>query len=78
MGICQAAGRIAILHKNIPNSLGQFTSAVAAEGINIAGLQNASRGEFAYTMLDIDQSASDQVVEHLKSINGVLRVRVIK
>ena len=78
MGICQAAGRIAILHKNIPNSLGQFTSAVAAEGINIAGLQNASQGEFAYTMLDIDQSASDQVVEHLKSINGVLRVRVIK
>ena len=78
MGICTAAGRLAILHKNIPNSLGQFTSAVAADNINIAGLQNASKGEYAYTMLDIDQPASAAVVEHLKSINGVLRVRVIK
>ena len=78
MGICAAAGRLAILHKNIPNSLGQFTSAVAADNINIAGLQNASKGEYAYTMLDIDQPASAAVVEHLKSINGVLRVRVIK
>ena len=78
MGICRAAGRIAILHKNIPNSLGQFTSAVAEDGINIAGLQNASRGEYAYTMLDIDQPASPEVVEDLKKINGVLKVRVIK
>ena len=78
MGVCRSAGRIAILHKNIPNSLGQFTSAVAEDNINIAGLQNASRGEYAYTMLDIDQPASEEVVEHLKSINGVLRVRVIK
>ena len=78
MGVCNTAGRIAILHKNIPNSLGQFTSAVAGENINIAGLQNASKGEYAYTMLDIDQAASNAVVEHLKGINGVLRVRVIK
>ena len=78
MGVCRSTGRIAILHKNIPNSLGQFTSAVADDNINIAGLQNASRGEYAYTMLDIDQPASKEVVEHLKSINGVLRVRVIK
>ena len=78
MGVCRTTGRIAILHKNIPNSLGQFTSAVAEDNINIAGLQNASRGEYAYTMLDVDQPASEEVVEHLKSINGVLRVRVIK
>ena len=78
MGICTTAGRIAILHKNIPNSLGQFTSAVAEDNINIAGLQNASKGEFAYTMLDIDQPTSAEVVEDLKKINGVLRVRVIK
>ena len=78
MGICHAVSRIAILHKNIPNSLGQFTSAVAKDGINIAGLQNACRGEYAYTMLDVDQKASCEVVEHLKSLKGVLRVRVIK
>ena len=78
MGICRTTGRIAILHKNIPNSLGQFTSALAEDNVNIAGMQNASRGEYAYTMLDIDQPASWEVVEHLKGINGVLRVRVIK
>ena len=78
MGICAAAGRIAILHRNIPNSLGQFTSTIAADNINIAGLQNASKGEFAYTMLDIDQPTSEEVVEDLKKVNGVLRVRVIK
>ena len=78
MGICTAAGRIAILHKNIPNSLGQFTSTIAGDNINIAGLQNASKGEYAYTMLDIDQPASGEVVEDLKQVSGVLRVRVIK
>ena len=78
MGICHTAGRIAILHKNIPNSLGQFTAAVASENINIASLQNASRGEYAYTMLDLDTPTSPEVVEDLKQINGVIRVRVIK
>ena len=78
MGVCHTAGRIAILHKNIPNSLGQFTSVVAEDGINIAELRNASKGEFAYTLLDIDQPTSDEVVEDLKQIKGVLRVRVIK
>ena len=78
MGYCQTAGRVAILHKNIPNSLGQFTAAIAGENLNIAGLMNKSRGEFAYTMLDLDHHPSEAVVEHLKQIEGVLRVRVIK
>ncbi len=78
MGRCMSAGRIAILHKNIPNSLGQFTSAVAGENVNIAGLRNASRGEYAYTMLDVDQEVSHAVMAALESISGVLRVRKIK
>ena len=78
MGICRAAGRITLLHRNIPNSLGRFTSAIASENVNIDGLMNKSRGEFAYTMLDLDRHPSAEVVEHLKSIEGVLRVRVIK
>ena len=78
MGICNAAGRITILHRNIPNSLGRFTSAMAADNVNIDGLMNKSRGEYAYTMLDLDQHPAPEVVEHLKSIEGVLRVRVIK
>lgn len=78
MGICHTAGRIAILHQNIPNSLGQFTSAVASENVNIASMQNASKGAYAYTMLDLDTPTSHAVVEDIKRINGVIRVRVIK
>ncbi len=78
MGCCTAAGRITILHKNIPNSLGRFTSAIAADNVNIDGLMNKSRGEYAYTMLDLDQHPSEDVVSHLKQVEGVLRVRVIK
>ena len=78
MGVCQAEGRITILHRNIPNSLGRFTAAIAADNVNIDGLMNKSRGEYAYTMLDFDQHPSDEVVEHLKQVEGVLKVRVIK
>jgi len=78
MGICTTAGRITLLHRNIPGSLGRFTAAIASENINIDGLMNKSRGEYAYTILDLDHHPSELVVEHLKEIDGVLRVRVIK
>ena len=78
MGICTTAGRITILHKNIPNSLSRFTTAMATENINIAGLVNKSRGDYAYTMLDLDHTPSANAVEELKKIDGVLRVRIIK
>ena len=78
MGICTTAGRIALLHKNIPNSLSRFTTAMASENINIDGLVNKSRGDYAYTMLDLDHTPSQHAVEELKKIDGVLRVRVIK
>jgi D-3-phosphoglycerate dehydrogenase len=51
---------------------------VAACGINISDMLNRSKGEFAYTMLDLDGDVSEASVEHLKQIDGVLRVRVIK
>ena len=78
MGHCSKAGRILILHRNIPNSLSQFTSAVSRGNINIAGLLNRSKGEYACTMLDLDEPATAETVEELKQIDGVLRVRVIK
>ena len=78
MGICTKAGRILILHKNIPNSLGQFTSAVASENVNISDLLNRSKGSYAATMLDLDTPVSEALVKHLESIDGVLRVRRIK
>ena len=78
MGICTKAGRITILHRNIPNSLSQFTSTVARDNINISDLVNRSKGAYAYTMLDLDSPASDEVVADLEQIEGVLRVRKIK
>lgn len=78
MGVCTKAGRITILHRNIPNTLSQFTSAMARENINISDMLNRSRGEYAYTMLDLDHPAPQSAVEHIAQIPGVLRVRVIK
>ena len=78
MGVCTSAGRITILHKNIPNSLGRFTTAMAQENVNISELTNKSRGDYAYTMLDLDHKPSQALVDGLRSIEGVLRVRVIR
>ena len=78
MGQCRAASRVTLLHRNIPNSLGQFTAAIAGENINIDGLMNKSRGEFAYTMLDLDHSPSEAVLKQLSGMEGVLRVRLVK
>ena len=78
MGVCTKPARVTILHRNIPNLLSRFTTAVAACGINISDMLNRSKGEFAYTMLDLDGDVSAASIEHLKQIDGVLRVRVIK
>ena len=77
MGICKKAARVTILHQNIPNTLSQFTSVFAKRDINISDLMNRSRGELAYTMLDLDSIPTADAIEELRGINGVLRVRQI-
>ena len=78
MGICQVAGRIGLLHANIPNMIGQITSIPAAEGINIANMTNKSRDKYAYTLLDLENPVKEEAVSHLEKINGMYKVRVIK
>ncbi|AHF08171.1 phosphoglycerate dehydrogenase [Desulfitobacterium metallireducens] len=78
MGVCAQAGRIAINHKNTPNMLGQFTATLAKENFNISDMINKSRGEWAYTMIDIESPTADQMIKKLEAIDGVLKVRVIK
>ena len=78
MGICTKPGRVTILHRNIPNTLSQFTGAFAKDGINISDLVNRSRGEYAYTMLDLDMPATQAAIDTLKANEAVLRVRVVK
>lgn len=78
MGICQTVGRVAIFHKNVANMITQFTAAFGELGINISNLLNKSRGEVAYTMFDVEEAASSEIISKLESIDGVFRVRVVK
>lgn len=78
MGICRAASRVAVLHLNIPNMIGQITGILASGNVNISDMTNKSRDKYAYTLLDLENPADADTVEKLKEIKGVLRVRVIK
>ena len=78
MGVKGAGERITILHKNIPNMLGQFTTLLAEKNMNIALMTNKSRKEYAYTMIDVDTRVSAELEEQIASVDGVLKVRVIR
>lgn len=78
MGICKSAGRVIIFHKNVPNMIAQFTSAFAADNINISDMINKSRGEWAYTMVDVESPATAKLVSDIEAIKGCVRVSVIK
>lgn len=77
-GVCKTVSRVAINHKNIPNMLAQFTSVFSAETINIENLLNKSRGDYAYTVFDVDTQITPKIADELKQIQGVLKVRIIK
>lgn len=78
MGVCTKVGRVAIFHKNIANMITQFTAEFGEKGINISDMTNKSRGEVAYTMLDIEAPATEDIIKALEGIDGVFRVRVVK
>ncbi len=78
MGTCISVGRIAVTHRNIPNMISQVTQILGGEGVNIADLTNKGKGEFAYTLIDLESTASREALDALAAIEGVTRVRVIK
>lgn len=69
------ATRLAIANENVPNMVGQISTALAAAKLNIADLLNKSRGDLAYTLIDIDGSVPDETIARLRGIDGVLTVR---
>lgn len=77
LGVCQTLGRIAILHKNIPNMLARFTGAFAGDNINITEMSNKTKGDYAYAIFDVDSEITKEAVAHIEAIEGVLKVRVI-
>ena len=78
MGKARAASRIACLHANVPNMIGQITAILAKDNANVQRMVNESAGENAYTMFDTDEHLEDVTIEALKAIPAVYRVRVIK
>jgi D-3-phosphoglycerate dehydrogenase len=69
--------RVAIANANVPNMLGQISSTMARSGLNIHNMLNKSRGEMAYTLVDVDSPVGDDVVRAIAAIAGVLSVRAI-
>lgn len=78
MGGCDKAGRIGILHKNIKGTIAKFTTVFGNADINIEDMTNKSKGDYAYTLLDVGTPVTDAVVKELQSIDGVIKVRVVK
>lgn len=77
MGVCASASRVAVCHKNIKNTISKITNIFGNADINIANMVNVSRGDYAYSLLDLETAATDAVLEELKATEGVLKVRVV-
>ncbi len=73
----ESAYRIGIANSNVPNMLGQISTAMAKAGLNIHNMLNKSRAEMAYTMVDVDSPVEQNVIDAIAAINGVLSVRSI-
>lgn len=78
MGTCKGVCRIAINHRNIKNMIGQFASVLGEADMNIANMANQSKGEYAYSLFDLDTPINQETVEKIKMIDGVLKIRVLK
>lgn len=77
LGDIEAECRITVHHKNLPNMIGQLTSALAEEGYNIENMLNKSKGDYAYSIFDVAKRPSEAVLSKMKQIGGVIRLRVL-
>ena len=78
MGRCMVAGRIAINHRNIVGMISQFTTVLGDMGMNISNMTNKSKGDYAYTLIDLETPVDASIVDKLEAIEGVLKVRIVK
>ncbi len=76
LGICNAESRIAIYHRNVKKMIGRFADILS--DTNIKNMSNTSKGDYAYTLVDLDTPVSGEVVEQLRAVEGVVKVRVVK
>lgn len=78
MGECTTEGRVAVLHKNSKGVIGKFTSIFGECDINIANMTNKSKGDYAYSMFDLDAPMTEEAVLKMKEMKGVFKVRIVK
>ena len=78
MGVCKDAMRVTIIHRNIPNMLTKFTATFGDLGINIERMSNVTKGEYGYVIMDLANTADEKSIETIRTIKGVLKVRVMK
>ncbi|WP_348675816.1 phosphoglycerate dehydrogenase [uncultured Abyssibacter sp.] len=76
--LTDGAARLAVANRNVPNMVGQISTALAKRNLNIADLLNKSRGDLAYTLVDVDGELPSDLIAELKGIDGVLSVRAIE
>ena len=76
-GVCATAARVAICHKNIPDMLTRFTGVFSKKSINIANMVSKSKGDWAYTILDVESEVDEASRAELADVEGVVKVRVI-
>ena len=78
MGRCMVEGRVAINHRNVVNMISQFATVLGDAGMNISDMTNKSKGDYAYTLIDLEAPADEAIIRKLERIEGVLKVRVVK
>ena len=78
MGECKSAGRLLLLHRNVKGMISSYTSILGDANINISDMTNKSRGDYACTLLDVDVPVTKEVEEKLQTLDGVLKVRIVK
>lgn len=76
LGVCQAEARLAIYHKNIKKMLSRFTDILA--DTNIKNMSNTSKGDYAYTLFDLDSPVTEEILQKLKAVDGVIKIRIVK
>ena len=78
MGACTTAGRISVLHKNTKGMIGQITTILGDADVNVSDMTNKGKGDYAYSLLDVESSVSEDVLAKIRGLDGVLKVRVVK
>jgi D-3-phosphoglycerate dehydrogenase len=78
MGPCESRPRLSICNRNVPNMVSQITRILGESCVNIAEMKNQSKGNYAYTLIDTDGDVDEETLEKIRSLKGILKLRVIQ